>query len=280
MSIQWTRREALSTDDRLDVISLLNRTESLLGREAIDEGRRRTVVHGGTALHWLGTTNGTLTAYAQSTVGENVTVEMCGGGYETHLQSDLLSLHRRVDWWLRDVTAQPPEGGEAIRKLLLLDVALPIAAVAVPEGALLRTFQVGRDEDAWLVQNNEAFAHHPEQGAWIRADLEARTKEPWFDPSGFLLLEIDGRIAASCWTKIHELHPERFGEIYVISVHPQFQGRNLGRIMVTQGLRSLRERGVQRGKLFVDESNVVAVSMYEHLGFAREREDQLLRFSA
>jgi len=45
-------------------------------------------------------------------------------------------------------------------------------------------------------------------------------------PFGILALEIDGRLAASCWTKVHELHPDRFGEIYIISVHPDFQGRN------------------------------------------------------
>ena len=57
---------------------------------------------------------------------------------------------------------------------------------------------------------------------------------------------------------MHELHPDRFGEIYIISVHPDFQGRNLGRVMVTQGLDVLRKKGVSTAMLFVDQSNVGA----------------------
>ena len=102
---------------------------------------------------------------------------------------------------------------------------------------------------------------------------------PWFDPSGFLLLEVDGRIAASCWTKVHELHPDRFGEIYVISVDPLYRGRSLGRIMLSQGLASLRRRGVQRAILFVDADNHSAQKLYRSFGFTLDREDQLLRFS-
>jgi mycothiol synthase len=149
----------------------------------------------------------------------------------------------------------------------------------VPEGATLRNFEPGRDEDEWIAQNNAAFADHPEQGAWSRVDLDERTNEPWFDPSGFLLLEIGGRLAASCWTKVHELHPDRFGEIYVVSVHPDFQGHGLGRVMVTQGLASLRKKGVNDAVLFVDESNIDARKLYESVGFQLEREDRLLHFS-
>jgi mycothiol synthase len=93
-----------------------------------------------------------------------------------------------------------------------------------------------------------------------------------------LLLEIDGRLAASCWTKVHELHPDRFGEIYIISVHPDFQGRNLGRVMVTQGLDVLRKKGVSTAILFVEQSNVGALKLYESLGFKVERDDRLLHF--
>ena len=77
---------------------------------------------------------------------------------------------------------------------------------------------------------------------------------------------------------MHELHPDRFGEIYIISVHPDFQGRNLGRVMVTQGLDVLRKKGVSEAMLFVESSNAGAKKLYESLGFKVEREDRLLHF--
>ena len=178
---------------------------------------------------------------------------MCGGGFDRDLLGELFSEHEIVDWWTRGSSDNCE--GDVVRTLQLLTLRLPVPVVAVPAHARLRNFESGRDDAAWLAQNNAAFADHPEQGAWLPVDLDERTHEPWFDPSGFLILEIDGRVAASCWTKVHELHPDRFGEIYVISVDPSFQGHGLGRVMLSQGLASLRRRGVQRATLFVDADN-------------------------
>jgi mycothiol synthase len=279
MTASWQRSHSLTPERRLEVLNLLNRTESLLGREAIDEGRRRIVVHGWRAEHWLQYDEGELVKYAMATGTKRAMVEMCGGDVDEDLLRKLLEHHEVLEWWTRGAQIPVHSGCDVVRTLQLMQVALPVPAVAVPDGATLRNYEPGRDEDAWLEQNNAAFSHHPEQGAWIRSDLDERTSEPWFDPSGFLLLEIDGRLAASCWTKVHELHPDRFGEIYIISVHPDFQGRNLGRVMVTQGLDALRRKGVTTAILFVDQSNKNAVALYESLGFKVERDDRLLRFT-
>jgi ribosomal protein S18 acetylase RimI-like enzyme len=48
--------------------------------------------------------------------------------------------------------------------------------------------------------------------------------------------------------------------------------------MVTQGLDALRRKGVTTAILFVDQSNVRAVALYESLGFKVERDDRLLHF--
>ena len=244
----------------------------------MDEGRRRAVVHGWPAEYWLKYHHGRLEGFALLNGTKQATIEMCGGGFDSELLKEVQKTHEVVDWWTRDSGERCT--GELIRTLQLLRVALPVAVVPVPQGATLRNFEPGRDEVAWLAQNNAAFADHPEQGAWIQSDLAERTREPWFDPSGFLLLEIDGQLAASCWTKVHELHPDRFGEIYVISVDPKFQGRSLGRVMVTQGLSALRRKGVNDAVLFVDESNVSARKLYDSLGFRLEREDKLYRFES
>ncbi|MDE3065541.1 MAG: mycothiol synthase [Acidobacteriota bacterium] len=273
----WRMTQALSDAERLDVLDLMNRTESRLGREAIDEGRRRTVVHRRAGEHWLRYRGEMLTGYALLTEGDPPTLEMCGGGCDPELGEAVMALHGPIDWWTRG--AEPAPGRPVMRRLLMLAVDLPVEVAPVPEGCVVRTFEPGRDDAAWLEQNNAAFANHPEQGAWRPGDLAMRLREPWFDPSGFLLLECDGHLAASCWTKVHELHPDRFGEIYVVSVEPRFQGRGLGRVMVTQGLDALRHKGVARGVLFVDDRNTGARALYDSLGFRLEREDRLVRLT-
>ena len=145
--------------------------------------------------------------------------------------------------------------------------AWPPAALA--PGYAVRSFEPGRDEEAWLRLNAAAFASHPEQGSWTRADLDLRTAEPWWDPEGLILVVEADRpdvLAASHWTKVDPPEGE-VGEVYVVAVSPDRQGQGLGRAVTVLGLDHLRSRGLDRVELYVDEENVAAVRTYSALGF-------------
>jgi mycothiol synthase len=131
-----------------------------------------------------------------------------------------------------------------------------------------RPFRPGTDDEAhWLEVNNRAFAWHPDQHDQTLDDLHAHMAEPWFDPEGFLLHEVDGRLAAFCWTKRHDKESPPAGEIFVIGVDPDFQGHGLGGPMTLAGLDWLGDQGLTVGLLYVESTNAAALRVYAKLGF-------------
>jgi mycothiol synthase len=165
----------------------------------------------------------------------------------------------------------------ATRELFEMRVALPLAEAPVwPPGVHVRSFEPGRDEDAWLRLNNLAFAGHPDQGSWTRATLEGRMAESWFDPELFLLAVDDHGLAGFDWLKVHDPRapdPE-LGEIYVIGVDPRAQGTGLGRALAIAGLGAVHDRGAGIGMLFVAADNAGALALYRSLGFEIHRTDR------
>jgi mycothiol synthase len=166
----------------------------------------------------------------------------------------------------RDVTPAVgtvvPGGGAPVEPATEAEVEYP----DLPDGTRLRAFEVGRDELAWLDVNARAFAGHPEQGRLTRDDLQARIEQPWFRAEDLLLLEDagSGALAGFVWVKVVD---ETGGELYVVGVDPDSQGRGYGHLLTAVGLAHVAARGLPRAFLYVDADNVPAVTTYLRAGF-------------
>lgn len=155
-------------------------------------------------------------------------------------------------------------GFTSVRSLAFMVVDLPLL---MRNEILVEHFGEG-SEERLLSINRETFGEHREAGGLDDSELASLMSEPWFDGDGVLFHQIDGMDAGFCWTKMHE---NGDGEIYRIGVDQRFQGRGLGKAMVAAGYQHLVEKhGVNRGTLWVDESNSAAVKMYEGLGLRVE----------
>jgi mycothiol synthase len=192
----------------------------------------------------------------------------------------------RLEYWIERVDERSDEvptraGFVPYRDLLRLRRELP----ALNTDLVVRPFTAD-DAEAFIKCNNLAFEWHPEQGEMTPEDLAAKQSEPWYDPEGFLLLEEDDAsvddasedndasehkaIIGFCWTKVHDDQKPPLGEIYAIAVHPEHQGRGLGRELTLAGLVHLASRGLRHAILYVESDNRPAQKMYQALGFDRE----------
>lgn len=170
-------------------------------------------------------------------------------------------------------------GLTTIRSLHLMTVTdWPAAGSARwPDGDALtiRAFRPGIDDAPWLALNAVVFADHAEQGALTQADLDARIRQPWFDPEGFLLLvetSDPDHIVGYHWTKLAE---PGHGEVYVVGLDPALQGRGLAEPLTALGVDRLWVRGAREVSLYVDGENHRAVSAYRRLGFTVAATDRM-----
>ncbi|MDR1791483.1 MAG: mycothiol synthase [Propionibacteriaceae bacterium] len=124
-------------------------------------------------------------------------------------------------------------------------------------------FRAG-DAAALLDVNARAFAHHPEQGALDEAGLQARMAEPWFRPEDLLLAWEGDTLLGFHWLK---RETPGVGEVYVLAVAPEAQGRGLGTRLLEAGLARLAAEGDTSSTLYVEAAEVIPVHLYRQLGF-------------
>lgn len=228
--------------------------------------------------HWLAELDGRLAGWAwldpsddsvQLVVGPELRRRGVGSALVARIRLDAAPQH----WWafgtLPAATAFADRVGLTLtRQLLIMERDLdahPADPVIIPEGVELTGF-TSADIDDLVRVNQQAFAHHPEQGAMSADDVRAKSREPWFDAGGLLLAKQPGtgELMGFHWTKI-EAPGE--GEVYVIGVAPAFEHRGLGRFLLNAGLAHLAEQGVHTVKLYVEADLPRVVQLYSSASF-------------
>jgi mycothiol synthase len=186
----------------------------------------------------------------------------------------------RVDLWSYNHSAvqkRMAEGSGFVASRTLLHLHRHMrTSPATPgvAGVSVRAFRPGEDDAAWLDLNAKVFRGHPEQADWTNADLRARFEQPWFDAGDFLLAERGGALVGFNWVKLRLRENEgQVGEVYVVGVAPEQQGRGIGGLLLARGLGRMRERGADIAAIYVDESNGPAVSLYEAMDFHHHHVD-------
>ncbi|MGY0288382.1 MAG: ribosomal protein S18-alanine N-acetyltransferase [Candidatus Methanodesulfokora washburnensis] len=80
----------------------------------------------------------------------------------------------------------------------------------------------------------------------------------------FIVAEIDGRIVGFVAAEARGLK----GYVYTINVHPEYQGKGIGKALMKEMETRMRDVGVRIMELEVRVDNKKAVKMYESLGYS------------
>lgn len=194
----------------------------------------------------------------------------------------------KVHLWIENVNEDDNDllaehGFLPYRDLWKLNCALPLNVDRLEKAKELniRPF-TDADTENFLRIQNKAFEWHPDEANMDETELNRRFKQSWYDPADFLLLtkEPNGsELMGFCWTKIHKNTKPPAGEIYMIGIDPEYQGRSLGELSLRRGFEHLAKKGLTVGILYVESDNDPANAIYKKLGMELESINRAYRYT-
>jgi len=151
------------------------------------------------------------------------------------------------------------------------DVALvrsleePVADASVPQGFVVRPCRGIEEVEA------RAWAQYGAFGSSARFEdyvlrFTALMQSPAYSPGADIVAAApDGRIAAFCITWMDAVN--RVSLFEPVGAHPDFQRKGLGKAVMLEALRRLREHGMQKVIVCTAHDNAPALSLYASVGF-------------
>ncbi len=155
------------------------------------------------------------------------------------------------------------------------DVSGGIDDVRVPDDVSIRTFETGRDERAFWLVSEEAFAEHFNHFPTPYESWEARwyRAEDWH-PERILLAERDDVVVGeAAWV---DADPD--GYIVSVGVLAEHRGRGIAQALLRRAFTDISAAGFPNATLSVDSQNTTgAVELYRSVGMEPIRETLLFQ---
>jgi mycothiol synthase len=148
-----------------------------------------------------------------------------------------------------------------------------IPDVQLPDGFAFRKPSEADAREAWDVVVAAFRDHFGGAIDETEEGFQLHLNDPNRDPSLWVLVEREGRIVGTALNKINRSQNRALGaqrgRVNAVAVLAPFRGRGLGRAIVAESLRVLRDAGVSAAWLGVDAENPHgALGIYESLGFS------------
>ena len=138
----------------------------------------------------------------------------------------------------------------------------------LPPGYELRGYRQG-DEDSWgdAINTGEFY------GVWDRAHFEEYIRGPE-RMEGSRLVAKDGQVVAATIASAED-YAAKLGRVDYVVSRPEYRGLGLGRVVCTEVVRHLIEKGYANVVLYTDDWRLPAIGLYLSMGFEprMDRED-------
>lgn len=147
----------------------------------------------------------------------------------------------------------------------------------LPEGFTIRAMAGPEEADLWVEMFNLSFIDHPNHSPWRVEQVLHFLEEPIYRPElNLVAVAPDGTLAGFCWMLVNPEDNEhtgrKVGEIDVLGTRRGYRKLGLGRALLLEGLRRLRQSGMETARLGVVANNPTgALKLYESAGFQAQR---------
>ena len=135
----------------------------------------------------------------------------------------------------------------------------------------IRQFTPGKDEQVWINILNEAFKEYENLRPQTLEDMETWQKNPLFDDIGMFIAEFDGKPVGCVNAFIDGEKKEKKGFIEDLGIVPEYRRRGIGRQLLKKALESLKERGMERVEVGIQDDKITAKKLFESMSFRQVR---------